>query len=62
MSRFAPWSVVALVAAASVAIIVAIDRNSHSVSDTLYGSAIQVAAIWLLAGAALIALRRLRRA
>jgi len=62
MSRFAPWIVVALAAVGSAAVIVAIDRNSHSVSDTLYRSVIQVAAIWLLAGAVLLALRRPRRA
>jgi glycerol uptake facilitator-like aquaporin len=44
--------------AATVAVIAYVDQGSHSVSDTLYGSAIYVMLIWVVAGIAFHALGR----
>ena len=43
--------------AATLLIGVLVDRTSHSVSDTLYGSVVPVVAVWLVIGAALFAAR-----
>lgn len=44
--------------AATIAVIAFVDQGSHSVSDTLYGSAIYVMLIWVAAGIAFYALGR----
>ncbi len=44
--------------AATIAVIAFVDQGSHSVSDTLYGSAIYVMLIWVAAGLAFYALGR----
>ena len=43
---------------ATVAVIAFVDQGSHSVSDTLYGSAVYVELIWVAAGLAFYALGR----
>jgi hypothetical protein len=60
--RVLSWLVVAAGIAGSLAIGAAVDRTSHSVSDTLYGAAGPVLLLWLVIGAALLLLGRLRRA
>jgi hypothetical protein len=42
---------------ATVVIGALVDRTTHSVSDTLYGSAVPVALVWLVIGAALFMTR-----
>ncbi|HEX6655796.1 MAG TPA: hypothetical protein VF153_06255 [Candidatus Limnocylindria bacterium] len=51
---------VAVAIVGTVAISVAVDQSSHSVSDTLYGAAGPVLLLWLVV-AALLLLPRLRR-
>ena len=58
--RFLRLLVVAGGVAGTVAIGAAVDRSSHSVSDTLYGAAGPVLLLWLVI-AALLLLPRLRR-
>ena len=52
---------VVLAVAGTVAIGIAVDRSSHSVSDTLYGAAAPVLLLWLVVGAALLLLPYIRR-
>jgi hypothetical protein len=47
--------------AGSVAIGAAVDRSSHSVSDTFYGAAVPVLLLWLVIGLLLLLALRLRR-
>jgi hypothetical protein len=55
--RIVRWLLVLIGVAGSVAIGAAVDRSSHSVSDTLYGSVIPVLLLWLVVGLVLLALR-----
>ena len=60
MIRHARWFVVLAAVAASINVVALADRGSHSVSDTFYGSALYLAAIWLVAGVALLVVSRRR--
>jgi hypothetical protein len=44
--------------AASVWALLAVDRTSHSVSDTLYGAAVPIGLIWLVAVTVVFVLSR----
>lgn len=58
MIRNARWFLVLAAVAASVNVLVVVDQGSHSVSDTVSGSALYLAVIWLVAGVALVILSR----
>ena len=58
MKRTMQFVLVGSAVAASIAVITTVDRGSHSVSDTLYGSVVYVTFIWIAAGIALYALGR----
>jgi hypothetical protein len=60
--RVLSWLVVAAGIAGTLAIGAAVDRTSHSASDTFYGAAGPVLLLWLVIGAVLLLLGRLRRA
>ena len=45
-------------AAASLWVLLAVDRTSHSVSDTIYGAAPPIGLIWLVAVTVVLVLRR----
>ena len=62
MIRTAQSIIVGLAVSGSVAVFLAVDADSHSVSDTLYGSVVAIAVIWLLAAGLMLMLRRTRRA
>jgi hypothetical protein len=51
-------STLVVAAAASVWVFVAVDSPSHSVSDTLYGTAVPIGLVWLVAVAVVLVLRR----
>jgi hypothetical protein len=50
--------IVAVASAISVWVFITVDAGSHSVSDTLYGSAVPIGLVWLVAVAALAAMAR----
>jgi hypothetical protein len=58
MYRTARWVLVLAAVAASVGVITTVDQGSHSVSDTLYGSAIFLVLIWAMAGLTLVVISR----
>jgi hypothetical protein len=58
MYRTARWVLVLSAIAASVGVIATVDQGSHSVSDTLYGSAIFLVLIWAMAGLTFVVIRR----
>jgi hypothetical protein len=58
MNQTASWVLVLAAVAASVGIISVVDQGSHSVSDTLIGSAIYLIGIWAVTGLVLLVLRR----
>jgi hypothetical protein len=47
-----------MAAAASVWVFLAVDRSSHSVSDTFYGAAAPIGLVWLIALAVIALVRR----
>jgi hypothetical protein len=49
---------VLIAAAASVWIFLAVDRSSHSVSDTFYGAAVPIGVVWLVALGVIALVRR----
>lgn len=54
-------SIAAVVAAATLLsawVFLSVDSRSHSVSDTLYGAAVPVALVWLVAIGVILVLRR----
>ena len=58
MNRTARWVLVLAAVAASVSVVSVVDKSSHSLSDTLFGSAIFLVVIWAVAGLALLVMRR----
>jgi hypothetical protein len=58
MYRTARWVLVLSAIAASVGVIATVDQGSHSVSDTLYGSAIFLVLIWAMAGLTMVVIHR----
>lgn len=58
MYRTARWVLVLAAIAASAGVIATVDQGSHSVSDTLYGSAVFLVLIWAMAGLTLVVMRR----
>ena len=61
MRRSLVTSTLVVAAAASAWIFLAVDRTSHSVSDTFYGAAVPIGLVWLVAVAVLLVLRRTMR-
>ena len=53
------WLLALAGAIGTIAIGAIVDRTSHSVSDTLYGTAVPVLLLWLVIGGTLVFLRRL---
>ena len=58
MRRALITSALVVAAAASVWIFLAVDRASHSVSDTFYGAAVPIGLVWLAALGVILMLRR----
>ncbi|MDP9250346.1 MAG: hypothetical protein M3O78_03130 [Chloroflexota bacterium] len=58
MRRTLITSALTVAAAASVWIFLAVDRTSHSVSDTFYGAVVPIGLVWLVAVAVVLVLRR----
>jgi hypothetical protein len=58
MRRILTMAALGVAAAASVWIFLAVDSNSHSVSDTFYGAAAPIGLGWLVAMAVVFVLRR----
>ena len=58
MRRTLIAATLAVAAPASVWIFLAVDRGSHSVSDTFYGAAVPVGVVWLVAEAVIFMIRR----
>jgi hypothetical protein len=58
MRRILTVAALGVAAAASVWIFLAVDSRSHSVSDTLYGAAVPIGLVWLVALAVVFVLRR----
>jgi hypothetical protein len=58
MRRALITSTVLIAAAASGWLFLAVDRTSHSVSDTFYGAAVPIGLVWLVAVAVVLVLRR----
>ena len=58
MRRIVPATTLTIAAVASVWIFLAVDANSHSVSDTLYGVVVPIGLVWLTALAVITLVRR----
>jgi hypothetical protein len=58
MRRIITVAALGVAAAASVWIFLAVDSNSHSVSDTIYGAAGPIGLLWLVSLAVVFVLRR----
>jgi len=58
MRRALITSALVVAAVASVWIFLAVDRTSHSVSDTFYEAAIPIGLVWLAALGVILVLRR----
>jgi hypothetical protein len=58
MRRALRVAALVIAAAASVWIFLAVDRTSHSLSDTFYGAAVPIGLVWLVALAVVFVLRR----
>jgi hypothetical protein len=58
MRRILTVAALGVAAAASVWIFLAVDSNSHSVSDTIYGAAGPIGLLWLVSLAVVFVLRR----
>jgi hypothetical protein len=58
MHRILMLAALAIAAAVSVWIFLAVDRTSHSVSDTFYGAAVPIGLLWLVAITVVFVLRR----
>jgi hypothetical protein len=58
MRRALITSTLVVAAGASAWVFLAVDRTSHSVSDTFYGAAFPIGLLWLVALAAVLVLRR----
>jgi hypothetical protein len=58
MRRALLTATLVLAAAASVWVVLAVDRTSHSVSDTFYGAAVPIGLVWLVALGVIALVRR----
>jgi hypothetical protein len=58
MRRALLTATLVLAAAASVWVFLAVNRSSHSVSDTFYGAAAPIGLVWLIALAVIALVRR----
>ena len=58
MRRILTMAALGVAAAASVWVFLAVDSNSHSVSDTFYGAAVPIGLVWLVAITVGFVLRR----
>ena len=58
MRRALITSALVVAASASVWVFLAVDRTSHSVSDTFYGAAVPIGLVWLVALGVIAVVRR----